>query len=107
MSDTERPATAVTVTTRARLKGDQATAQALHDQVTGATREMAIEAGDISHRVFLNPMDPLDFLGIDEWKSAEAVGAFASSPQIQEFFAQLFDGQPDVTVWVSSGWNEW
>ena len=107
MSDTERSATAVTVTIRARLKGDPATAQQLHDQVTGATREMAIAAGDISHRVFLNPMDPLDFLGIDEWKSAEAVGAFASSPQIQEFFGQLFDGQPDVTVWVSSGWNEW
>ena len=107
MSDTERPATAVTVTIRARLKSDQAIAKQLHDQVTGATREMAVAAGDISHHVFLNPMDPTDFLGIDEWKSADAVGAFASSPQIQEFFAQLFDGQPDVTVWVPSGWNEW
>ena len=106
MGDNERPATAVSVTIRARLRSDQATAQQLHDQVTGATREMAIAAGDISHRVFLNPMDPRDFLGIDEWKSAEAVGAFASSPQIQEFFAQLFDGQPNVTVWVPSGWNE-
>ena len=107
MSGNDRPATAVTVTIRARLKGDQATAQELHDQVTGATREMAIAAGDISHRVFLNPMDARDFLGIDEWRSAEAVGAFASNPQIQDFFGQLFDGQPEVTVWVSSGWNEW
>ena len=107
MTDSERPATPVMVTIRARLKDDQATAQQLHDQVTGATRDMAVAAGDISHRVFLNPMDPRDFLGIDEWKSAQAVGAFASSPRIQEFFAQLFDGQPDVTVWVPSGWNEW
>jgi quinol monooxygenase YgiN len=98
---------AVTVTIRARLRADQATAQHLHDQVTGATREMAIAAGDISHRVFLNPADPGDFLGIDEWTSAEAVAAFAGSPQIQEFFAQLFDGRPEVTVWVPSGWNEW
>ena len=107
MSDNERSATAVTVTIRARLRGNHATAQELHDQVTGATREMAVAAGDISHRVFLNPADPSDFLGIDEWKSAEAVAPFAGSPQIQEFFGQLFDGQPDVTVWVRSGWNEW
>ena len=107
MSDNERPTTAVTVTIRARLRSDQGTAQGLHDQVTGATREMAVAAGDLSHRVFLNPQDPRDFLGIDEWRSAEAVAAFAGSPQIQEFFDQLFDGQPEVTVWVTSGWNEW
>jgi quinol monooxygenase YgiN len=97
----------VSVVIRARLRSDQASARQLHDQVTGATREMAMAAGDISHHVFLNPADPKDFLGIDVWKSAEAVGAFASSPQIAEFFGQLFDGQPEVTVWVPSGWNEW
>lgn len=98
---------AVTVIIRARLKGHPATARQLHDQVTAATREQALAAGDISHRVFLNPSDPADFLGIDEWRSAEAVGAFAGSPQIAEFFGRLFDGPPDVTVWVPSGWNEW
>src|SRR5262245_25844584 len=107
MSTNQRTTPAVTVMIRARLKGDAASAQQLHDQVTGATREMALAAGDISHRVFLNPADPLDFLGIDEWQSAEAVGSFASSAQIQEFFGQLFDGQPEVTMWVPSGWNEW
>jgi len=103
----QQPAPPVTVTIRARLKGDPASARQLHDQVTGATREMALAAGDISHRVFLNPADPSDFLGIDEWRSAEAVAAFAGSPQIAEFFGNLFDGPPEVTIWVSSGWNEW
>ena len=98
---------AVTVVIRARLRGDPSAARQLHDQVTGATREQAIAAGDISHRVFLNPADSGDFLGIDEWRSAEAVGAFAGSPRIMEFFGQLFDGPPDVTVWVPSDWNEW
>ena len=96
----------VTVVVRARLR-DVATAQDLHDRVTGATRDMAQAAGDLTHRVYLNPADPSDFLGIDTWRSAEAVGAFASSPQITEFFGQLFDGPPEVTVWVPSGWNEW
>jgi quinol monooxygenase YgiN len=97
----------VTVIIRARLRDDPAAARQLHDQVTAATKEMALAAGDLSHRVFLNPADPGAFLGIDEWRSAEAVQAFASSPQITEFFAQLFDGPPDVSVWASSGWNEW
>lgn len=104
---TQHAATAVTVVIRARLKGDPDASRQLHDQVTAATREMAVAAGDISHRVFLNPADPKDFLGIDEWRSAEAVGAFASSPQIADFFGQLFEASPEVTIWASSGWNEW
>jgi quinol monooxygenase YgiN len=97
----------VSVIIRARLRGDPAAARQLHDQVTAATREMALAAGDISHRVFLDPADPAAFLGIDEWRSIEAVQAFSASPQIQEFFGQLFDGPPEVTIWTPSGWNEW
>jgi hypothetical protein len=44
---------------------------------------MALQAGDTSHRVYLNPRDGRDFLGIDEWNSAEAI--------------QIWEG----------GWNEW
>lgn len=79
----------------------------IHDEVTTATKEMALQAGDISHRVYLNPQDGRDFLGIDEWKSAEAVQAFSANQQIQEFFGQMFEGQPEVTIWEGSGWNEW
>lgn len=68
---------------------------------------MALQAGDISHREYLNPQDGRDFLGIDEWKSAEAVQAFSANQQIQEFFGQMFEGQPEVTIWEGSGWNEW
>lgn len=98
---------AVTITIRGRLNGDQAAMKRVHDEVTGATKEMARQAGDISHRVFLNPMDPRDFLGIDEWQTAEQAQAFASDPRIGEFFAQLFEGAPEVTAWVDSDWNQW
>jgi quinol monooxygenase YgiN len=98
---------AVTITIRARLKGDQAAMQAIHDQVTGATKEMARQAGDISHKVYLNPADPRDFLGIDVWQSAEQAQAFAGDPRIQEFFGQLFEGAPEVMAWADSGWNQW
>jgi quinol monooxygenase YgiN len=97
---------AVTVMVHAKLR-DPGSAQSLHDQVTGATRDAAIAAGDLSHRTFLDPTDPTRFMGIDVWRDAESFQAFASNPQIAEFFGGLFDGQPDVTVWVDSGWNGW
>jgi quinol monooxygenase YgiN len=98
---------AVTVTIRGRLRGGVAEMKKLHDDVTGATKEMAKAAGDISHRVFLNPQDERDFLGIDEWQTAEQLQAFSSDPRIQDFFASLFDGQPEVKLWVDAGWNQW
>ena len=97
----------VMVTVRARLKADPQSTQKLHDEVTAATQSMAKAAGDLSHKIFLNPQDSRDFLGIDEWQSAEAFQKFASDPKIAEFFGQLFDGPPQVTVWTNSGWNQW
>ena len=98
---------AVTITIRARLNGDQASMKKVHDDVTRATKEMALQAGDISHKVYLNPMDPRDFLGIDIWHTPEQAQAFAGDPRIQEFFGKLFEGTPEVTLWVDSGWNQW
>jgi quinol monooxygenase YgiN len=97
----------VLVTIRGRLRDDSEAIREIHDAVTTATKEMALQAGDISHRVYLNPGDGRDFLGIDEWKSTEAVQAFSANPQIQEFFAQMFEGVPEVTIWHGAGWNEW
>jgi len=98
---------AVLVTIKGRLRDDPDAIRKIHDTVTAATKEMAIQAGDITHRVYLNSQDDRDFLGIDEWQSAEAVAAFSANPQIQEFFAQMFHGAPEVTIWQGPGWNEW
>ena len=97
----------VTVVVRARLKADAASIRGIHDAVTGATKDMARDAGDISHQTYLSPSDPRDFLGIDVWASVEAFQRFSSDPKIQEFFGQMFEGMPEVTVWEDSGWNRW
>jgi len=96
-----------TVTVRARLKKDQAASKAFHDQVTGATRDAAKQAGDLTHRAFLDPQDPKAFLGIDEWSSLEGLQKFAGSPEITKFFGDLFEGAPEVRVWVDSDWRQW
>jgi quinol monooxygenase YgiN len=98
---------AVLVTIRGRLRDDPDTIQKIHDEVTTATKQMAIQAGDLTHRVYLNPQDGRDFLGIDEWDSAEAVQAFSANPQIQQFFGQMFEGSPEVMIWTEAGWNRW
>jgi len=98
---------AVTITIRARLKADPTSMQKVHDEVTGATKEMAQQAGDISHRVFLCPQDHREFLGIDVWQTAEQAQAFSGDPRIQQFFEQLFEGQPTIEVWEESSWNRW
>ena len=97
----------VLVTIRGRLRDDPKAIRQIHDRVTTTTKEMAFQAGDISHRVYLNPQDGRDFLGIDEWNAAEAVQAFSDNPQIQEFFAQMFESAPEVTIFEGAGWNEW
>jgi quinol monooxygenase YgiN len=98
---------AVTITIRARLKSDAGSIQEIHDEVTAATKDMARQAGDISHIVYLDAEHPREFLGIDTWQSAEQAQVFASNPQIQEFFGRMFEDQPEVKVWVESGWNKW
>ena len=97
----------VLVTIKGRLRDDPEAIKRIHDDVTAATKEMALHAGDISHRVYLGAQDPREFFGIDEWQSAEAVQTFSADPQIQGFFAQMFDGAPEVTIWEGAGWNEW
>ena len=97
----------VLVTIRGRLRDDPEAIRQIHDGVTAATKEMALQAGDLTHRVYLSPQDGREFLGIDEWKNAEAVQAFSANPQIQQFFGQMFEGQPEVKVWVDPGWNKW
>lgn len=97
----------VIVIVRARLKSDPETIRKLHDDVTSATKEMAKAAGDISHHTHLNPRDRRAFLGIDVWKNQEAFNKFSSDPKIQEFFGQMFEGQPEVAIWEDSGWNSW
>jgi len=96
-----------TVTVRARLREDQPAAKKYHDDMTRATKDAAKQAGDLTHVVYLDPKDPKAFLGIDTWSSLEGLQAFAASPKIKEFFGKLFEGEPEVRVWVDSDWNQW
>jgi len=96
-----------TVTIRGRLRESPAGAKKYHDDVTRATKDSAKQAGDITHDVYLDPQDQRAFLGVDTWSSLEGLQKFAGSPQIKDFFGKLFEGEPEVRVWVDSEWNRW
>ena len=96
-----------TVTIRGRLGEGQGVSKKYHDDLTRATKDAAKQAGDLTHVVYLDPQDPKAFLGIDTWSTLEGLQKFAASPQIKEFFAKLFEGEPEVRVWVDSDWNTW
>jgi quinol monooxygenase YgiN len=96
-----------TVTVRATLRGTPAQAKKLHDDVTKMTKDMAKQAGDLTHVIYLDPRDPKAFLGIDTWSTLEGLTKFAQSAEIRDFFGKLFEGEPEVRVWVDSDWNQW
>jgi len=90
---------------RGKLKdSDGKAAQAKHDatveKLSAATRPM----GAVSHKAHLNPKNPQEFLAIDTWNNLEGLQKFMSDPAVAAEFGKLFDGMPDVTVWVESGW---
>ena len=96
-----------TVTIRGRLRESQAAGKKVHDDVTRATKAMAQQAGDLTHAVYLDPKDPMAFYGVDTWGNLEGLQKFSASPDIQAFFGKLFEGAPEVRVWVDSDWNQW
>lgn len=95
------------VIVRGKLKREPEDMKKLHDEVTALTKEGAMQAGDTGHKVFLNPEDKKDFMGMDEWATMDAFQQFSQNPKMQEFFGQLFDGQPEVKVWEKTDWNQW
>lgn len=98
---------AVTVVWRAQLKPDIRKLRGIHDEGVGATKAMAQAAGDLSHKVYLGGQDGRDYLGIDVWKDLDSFQKFAGDPKIQALFGQLFEGQPEMTIWSDSGWVQW
>jgi hypothetical protein len=49
----------------------------------------------------------MEFLAIDGWESVEALQRFLGDPAVQAEVGSMFDGPPDVTVWVPrDGWRQ-
>jgi quinol monooxygenase YgiN len=90
---------------RAKLKGaDQKAAQKAHDATVEQLSKMTRPMGATSHRAYLNPQSPMDFLAVDSWNNLEGLQKFMSDPKTAEAFGTLFEGKPDISIWSESDW---
>ena len=90
---------------RAKLKGsDQKAAQKAHDATVDQLSKMTRPMGAISHRAYLNPQSPMEFLAVDSWNNLEGLQKFMSDPKTAEAFGTLFEGKPDISIWSESDW---
>jgi hypothetical protein len=95
------------VTVRAVLKGDEAQAQKMHDETVAKLSPLGKSMGSTSHQAYLNTQNRKDFLAIDFWDNLEGIQKLYSDPNLATEFGKLFEGQPEVTVWVDSGWMQY
>ena len=92
------------VTVRGMLKGDEKSAQKVHDETVAKLAPLSKPMGATSHQAFLNPQNRKEFLALDGWDNLEAIQKLYSDPKLAEEFGKLFEGAPEVTVWSDSGW---
>jgi hypothetical protein len=95
------------VTVRGKLKeADEMQAQTAHDTTFGGLSQVGQSFGSIGHRTYLNPQNRQEFLAVDTWESLEGLQNFMSDPANPgAAIAALFESQPEITVWVESGWK--
>jgi len=95
------------VTVRAMLKGDEAQAQKVHDETVAKVSPLGKSMGSTSHQAYLSTQNRKEFLAIDFWDNLEGIQKLYSDPNLATEFGKLFEGQPEVTVWVDSGWMQY
>jgi hypothetical protein len=93
------------VCVRATLKStDEQAMQGAHDEIVRTVSPLAKSMGDIAHQSYLNPQNRREFMAIDTWDNLEGIQKLYADPRVGESFANLFEGQPQVTIWAESGW---
>jgi len=96
------------VMVRGTLKGtDTVQSQATHDATIALLGDAGKSMGNISHRTYLNPQNPREFMAVDTWNNLEGMQKLMSDPNLAAEFGKLFDGQPQVTIWAEQNWKGW
>ncbi len=81
-------------------------AREVHNTIVAKLSPVGEALGSIGHQTFLNPENPNEFLAVDTWPDMESLQKFMGDPaDAPGAIASMFEGQPDITVWVESGYD--
>ncbi len=94
------------VVVRGKLKGDPAEAGKVHNEIVSKVSPMGKSMGNTSHQPYLNVQNGKEFLAVDFWDNIEGIQKLYNDPNLGSEFAKMFDGQPEVTIWSDSGWQQ-
>lgn len=87
-------------------EADAEKAKDLHNSIVADLRPVGEALGSIGHQTFLNPENPGEFFAVDTWPDMESLQKFMGHPANPAgAIASMFEGQPDITVWVESGYD--
>ena len=97
----------VITTVRGIMKeADEGKAREVHNSIFNRLRPTGEALGSIGHQTYLNPQNPGEFLAVDTWPDMESLQKFMGHPANPAAgIAEMFSGQPDITVWVESDYD--
>jgi quinol monooxygenase YgiN len=88
-----------------RLKAkDSNVARQQHDAVASGSDAQAKAVGQLSHRAYLNPQDPQDFLAIEFWSDPAGPQKVFGNPEAAAAIGALFEAPPTVMVFHETDW---
>ena len=97
----------VITTVRGTVKDtDPTKAKETHNEIFNRLKPVGDALGAIGHQTFLNPENPREFLAVDTWPDMESLQGFmrhSSNPAAS--IGGMFEGQPDIAVWVESDYD--
>ena len=87
---------------------DPEKAKAVHNEIVGRLRPVGEALGSISHQTYLNPQNPREFFAVDTWLDMESLQKFMADPaDPPSAIGSMFEGQPDISIWVESGYDDY
>ncbi len=97
----------VITTVRGTMKeSDPEKAKEVHNSIFGRLNPVGQALGSIGHQTYLNPENGREFLAVDTWPDMESLQKFMGDPANPAAgIVEMFDGQPDITVWVESDYD--
>ena len=85
---------------------DEQRAKEVHNSIFGRLNPIGESLGNLGHQTYLNPENSREFLAVDTWPDMESLQKFMGHPANPAAgIGEMFDGQPDITVWVESGYD--